>query len=242
MSRFADVIRENADRLPLPHPARGRVLLEIAADMEDMFTVYLEQGLDEDEAHRRAVDNFDLSDESLAELAAVHSNPVRRFLDSLSADALAYWEFSLLAVLVLMTILISTRLINGRQVFSDAGPFVWPVLYLAMAALVTAAKKFYQLHLKQDHDFRRARRGLDLLLRLVIALPFWGFLGSWVEAIRLVGDDGPATAAMLAWALQTTALLQISLGLGVLFALAWFLLARKVGRIERDEASVLLQS
>jgi hypothetical protein len=246
MSRFAAYIRSTAERLAVPQPARSRILLEMAADMEDLFALFLERGLDEEEARRRAVESFDLSDESLAELVAVHRNPVQRLLDSLSAEALARWEYALLTVLVLLTVLTSARLISGRQIFSDAGIFTWPVLLTGLAALAVAAAKFYQLHIKQDHEYRRAARGLNLLLRLVVLLPFLGFLGSGVGAARLLGDaeaaSRPVAAVLLAWALQTTALLQISLGLGVLFALAWFLLAGKVGRIERDEAEILLRT
>jgi len=152
VSRFAPVIRRTAERLTLPQPARSRILLEMAADMEDLFQLFRGQGMNEDEAHRRAIESFDLSEESLADLVAVHRNPIRRLLDSLSAEALARWEYALLTILVLLTVLASVHLLGSWHVLRDAGIFTWPVLTAGLAALAVATAKFYQLYLKQDQQ------------------------------------------------------------------------------------------
>ena len=50
MSRFADTLRLINQRLSLPEPAKSRVLLEIAADLEGLFEHYSANGRDDQEA------------------------------------------------------------------------------------------------------------------------------------------------------------------------------------------------
>jgi hypothetical protein len=244
MNRFAEILRRTGERLDLPQPARSRVLLEIAADMEDLYALHRERGLDEETARRRAVDSFDLSDESLAALARVHCGPVRRLMDRLSAGARRWWEWALLAAIFAAACQAGGWLTRSDRLVRDAGPFAWPVLLVAAAALVLAAAKFYQLFLKQDHHWRRLQRGLTPLLGLSVLLAFLGFSGSWFAVLGLAreaaGSSEPVLAFMLRWALQSAALLQLSLGLALLNALAWFGLAGKAGRVERHEAEMLL--
>lgn len=245
MSRFADVLRATGDRLSLPQPARLRVLLELSADLEDLYDAYRARGCDDAEARRRAVESLDLSPDALAGLGAVHHGPVRRLLDRASPDALARWERTLLGVTGLLTVAVIVSLTDGRAVFRDAGPWVWPVLAGGAAALLLAAAKAYQLLLKQDHHPRRLRRGLEALQGLALGLPALGVLGAWVQAWRLAEDPAtaarPLAAVLLQWGVHATALLVIAWTLGLLAALAWFFLAGRVGRIERDEAAFLLE-
>lgn len=244
MSRFADVLRATGDRLDLPQPARLRVLRELAADLEDLYDAYRARGCDEAEARRRAVESMDLSADALAALGAVHRGPVRRLLDRVSPDALARWERTLLGVLTLLALAVAVSLVDGRTVFADAGPWILAVLPAAAAALLIALAKAYQILLKQDHHPRRLHRGMDGLRILALVLPLLGLLGGWSEAYRLSVDAAaaarPLAALLLAWGLRASALLVISLALGLLTALAWFFLAGRIGRIERDEAAILL--
>ncbi len=89
MSRFAGELRETCERLSLPQPTRSRVLLEISADMEDLYHLNRERGLSESEAHTLAVENCDLSYDSLAALTEIHTGPARRILDTLPSEILS---------------------------------------------------------------------------------------------------------------------------------------------------------
>ena len=246
MSRFAETLRQTSERLTIPQPARSRVMLEIAADMDDLYDLYRERGIEDTEAVRRTIEEIDLSDSSLRELSALHSGPVRRLLGRLSDNVISRWEFGLLALLVVFFLLICQRLTDNRRVVADAGLFAWPVMALGIGIAILCLYKFYQLYLKEDHDFRQAGRGLGVLFGSVVALPLLCFTGSWFEAVRLsvgnAGDAHPVAAAVLGWTIQTTALLQIGLSIAVLGALAWFILAGKVGCIEKDEAAILFDS
>ena len=54
MKRFTRVLSEARDQLEISEPARSRVLLEMASDLEDSYEFHLSQGCDEAEATRRA--------------------------------------------------------------------------------------------------------------------------------------------------------------------------------------------
>ena len=172
MSRFAEVLRRNSDRLDLPQPARSRVLLEIAADMEDVYALQRERGLDEAAAMREAVESCALSDEALAELARVHRGSVRRALDRISSGALRLWERLLLFLFFASACYMGGWLTKGARIARDSGPFAWPILLVAVIAPVVAIAKFYQLFLKQDHRWRGLQRGLAPLLGMALLLFF----------------------------------------------------------------------
>lgn len=244
MSHFVDILHHTSERLTLPQPARSRVLLEIAADMDDLFAVYRERGLGEDEARQQTLEDVDLSDEALSQLAMIHTGPVRQVLDRLSSRTLQIWERALLMLVVVSAFIAGDWFFSSDRLFRDAGLFAWPVLAVVLVALVLSIVKFYQLFLKQDHSIRTLHGYLDLILGLSVFLLFLGFAGSWVEVWRLrqaaAAEPLPVLVFMMRWALVSTALLQLSLGLGILSALAWFGLAGKVSHIERHEADVLL--
>jgi hypothetical protein len=52
MNRFAPVLRQLDGQLSMSQQARARVLLEVAADLDDAFELGLQQGLSEAEAER----------------------------------------------------------------------------------------------------------------------------------------------------------------------------------------------
>jgi hypothetical protein len=50
MSRFRRVLSHTGERLSLPKATKSLILVEIAADLEDLFQHYLQQGMSEEEA------------------------------------------------------------------------------------------------------------------------------------------------------------------------------------------------
>jgi hypothetical protein len=242
MSRYADDLQAIAHRLDLPQPARSRVLLELAADMDDLDQHLRRQGLPDHEVRRRVLERFDLSDDALGELALVHRGPARRLLDRLPARSLRLWERVLLVVMALAALRTGGWFTRSSRVMHDAGAQVWAVLAVALVVFLLAAGKAYQLFIRQDHRVRRLRNGLAPVLGLSVGMMALGFVLPWLQVLLRLGrpTDQHPVAMMMDWTLSTTAMLQASLGLGLLGALAWFGLAQAVLRIERHESDVLL--
>ena len=244
MTDFADVLTPLSARLPLPQPARSRVLLEVSADLEAAYQHYLTRGLSEDEARRRAVEAFDLSDEALTGLVRVHTSSVRRLLDRLSGQARSRWERVVLAVVAATLAVVGGELVVRGGVASAAGPFVWPVFACGLVGTLLGVVKFYQIYVRQDHELRRARWGLDVIAALAAAQVFLGFFGAWFElflAARLLRSDvGLAGIYLFNWLMRSAALLSVSLMGALLIAILWFTLARRVAAIADAEAMMLL--
>jgi hypothetical protein len=243
MRSFVEVLRPLSARLPLPQPARTRVLLEIAADLEDMYRHYRASGLSEEEARLKAVDTFDLSEEALSELVRVHTSFFRRLLDRLSSQAQSRWERGLLLVVAGTLSFVCVQLVLRGEIVAVAGTQVWPTLICGMAGLTLGLIKFYQLHIKQDHELRRARRGLDAIAILAGVQVFLGFLVAWftlyLTARRMTEDVEYAGVHLFHWLLSASALLSVSLMGALLTAMIWFALARRVAGIADAEAALL---
>lgn len=166
MTRFADVLRGIDGRLTLPQPAKSRILLEIAGDMDDLYQTFRQQGLSREEARREAVARLDLSDEALEDLATVHTSRLRRFLDGLSEQGRGRTERAALSLLVLFLVVTTGRQIVGSTFFANASSLSWPALILGLGAVVAGARKAWALWLTQDHDVRRLQQGLAPILVL----------------------------------------------------------------------------
>jgi hypothetical protein len=243
VTSFVEVLRPLSARLPLPQPARTRVLLEIAADLEDMYRHYRASGLTEEEARLKAVNTFDLSEEALAELVRVHTSLFRRLLDRLSAQAQSRWERGLLLIVAGTLAFVCVQVVLRGELVAVAGTQVWPTLICGLTGLTLGLVKFYSIHIKQDHELRRARRGLDAIAILAGAQVFLGFLAGWfslyLTARRMTGDVEYAGAHLFNWLLSASALLSVSLMGALLTAMIWFALARRVAGIAEAEAALL---
>ena len=50
MTRFRDILLRTSDRLELPQPVKSRILLEISADLEDIYDECVSRGMSGEEA------------------------------------------------------------------------------------------------------------------------------------------------------------------------------------------------
>jgi hypothetical protein len=244
-TRFAEVLGPIHRRLLVPHPARSRILLEISADMEDMFQHFRDQGMTEAEARRKVIETFDLSDEALGELVRVHTSFARRLLDRLSVQAPSRWERVLLTLVILFLLISSGGLLARGEIIRNAGPAVWPVLALMLWALLLGAAKTRQIYMGGDYDVRRLQAGLAVILVLAVTQVTVAFFEAWfmlylfarnsMAEIELTGIN------LMNWLMSSSALMAISMTTAILTALVWFFLAGRVARIEEGEAAILFQ-
>jgi hypothetical protein len=245
MSRFHAVLRRTAARLDLPQPAKSHVLLEMAADLEDLYAVYRGRGLDEQEALRRVEERLDVADEALAELIRVHSSGFRRWLDRLSEQAQTRWERVLLGLVLLFAAVTAAGSLSSGTFLREASIFAWPGVAIGLVAAGILLAKGYRLYLKKDHAIRRLRRGLPSLLLLTGASLFNGLfgylLGLHLVMERIAVDPEAAGLHMMRWLVGSTTTMIVSLLVAILTAIAWFVLMNKVRRIELAEAALMLE-
>jgi hypothetical protein len=244
MNRFAETLGAVAERLDLPQPAKSRILLELAADLEDLYEFHRQQGCSAEEAAREARQTLALSEESLAALVAVHQSWYRKLMDRFSARAQARWERLLLLLLLLCVVAVTGARVWGSPLLARAGLSAWPILAVTTAVVVLGATQFHKLYLKKDHRPGRLRRPLNGFLYLgglnaLLALGAAG-IGLHRTCLAAARDAQQAYATILAGALATSATLIVALFAILLTAILWFVLLNKVICIEIAEAALLL--
>lgn len=244
MNRFTDVLNETAARLKLPQPAKSRILLEIAGDMEDVYRVCRERGLAREEAYREAVARFELSDDALADLVAVHTSRFRRFLDGLSEQGRSRAEQAALGLLILFVVATTGQQAAGSTFFAHASALSWPALVLTLLAIVVGARKAWALWLAQEHDARRLQEGLVPILVLGGMNVLLGFFGFWIEVqiiARRLAAGGPG-ADLVIWLRASAATVVVAMMSALICCLIWYVLAQRVATIQRAEVAYLLEA
>lgn len=241
MSRFSEFLHRTGERLALPKATRSLILVEIAADLEDLFNYYVEQGLSEEEAVAKAEERVDMSDEALTELVRIHSDS-RGWSDRIVRRARPFWERIAMAVIVLFFILAST-LDHGVNPLANRTVFFWPIVGILIALI--AVFVLQMVRLADQPNLRALRNGLATPLFLGAASLVVGFAGSGIELYRslkgMVADPENAAAIFSRAALGTTATLSIALLVALAAGVAWFYLAGKVARIEDRAAETFLE-
>ena len=244
MKQFADVLRQINARLSLPQPTKSRILLEIAGDMEDLYQALRRQGLGRDEARGEAVARFELSNEALEDLIAVHTSRWRRFLDGLSEQGRGRLERVALGLLVVFLVATTGRQALGSAFFANATALSWPALLFGLGAILVGARKAWALWLEQDHDVRRLRQGMAPILVLAGLNFLIGFFGFWFEVqviARRLGAGEPS-ADLVGWLTATSATVITAMTSALICCLIWHLLEQKVTRIQQAEVTCLLQT
>lgn len=246
MNRFADVLEQTSARLELPQPTKSRILLELAADLEDLYRVYRAEGLSESEAIQRAREMLDFSDATLSQLAEVHTAPFRRFLDRLSLQAQTRWERGALMAVFLIILTLSGPQLFTSRFFSHANALAWPLVASSVGALLIALQRIYALYLKRDHQVRRLRAGLTPLIGLAALDLLLGVAGFFIQSHAILGPllrgaTIQLAPSLLGWLIEALALLTMALTAALLTAMLWFLLASKAAAVERAAAAHLVR-
>jgi len=236
MSRFTQILSDADSRLTVPEPARSRILLEIAADMEDLRREYLARNVSEEEAVAAVVDHFDLSDEALRELVRVHDTPVKRSLDSLSGQVRGPWSRLLLIVFAFFVILVSGTLLLQGDLYRDSSRLIWVLLPLIAAGVVMAGTRGVRLIRAGDLWNPGLRSGLGRLLGLSVVILLVTGAGLWVElylsALRIRGAPGEALIHLVGWLHMASATLVVSLSGALVLGFLWFFLEARVRQQE----------
>jgi len=244
VSRFATTLSQTSRRLNLPQHIKTRVVLELAADLEDLFEHYSAQGLSEEDATARALEATALSDEAIARLVEVHTSPTGRLVERLAERTRTPWERLMLLLIALFVVIGIGREMLTASFFPGASPFLWPVAAVSTAGVVLVLWKFYGLFFVTDHDPRRLRSGLPSVLGLAALSSLLALFGVLVEmhqaALSVEKTARSLAEQSLLCIARIAPLIVFSLTFAVFLAVAWFALSSRVGRMEQTRASMLL--
>jgi hypothetical protein len=232
-------------RLTVPEPARSRILLEIAADMEGLYGEYVDRGLTEEDAEAAVMDHFDLSDEVLRELVRVHDKPLERSLETLSGQVRGPWSSFLLVLFALFVIVGSGALLFKGQVYRDASGLVWIVIPILVVGLAMAARRTWGLLRAGEEWGPNLGSGLGRLLGLSILILGVTAGGLWLElylsALHIRAVPGDTLIHLVGWLQMASATLVIALSSALVLGFFWFFLDSQVRRRELQAAANLLQ-
>lgn len=247
MTRFAHVLKQAEARLRAPAPARTRILLEMAADLEDSYQHYLDQGFDQSEAQRRAEEAFSTSDETLRLLERIHQSsfgsPTTRFFHRIGT----VWSTILLVLLFGFELLLAFHISSDRSFFVYPSPFLWPIGLLALAAIGFTLWKLTQIFSRRGQDIRRLRIGLGAPLLFAgasLAIAFLGFLFHLQRFFRANYQGAPEAlfTNFAGWMVSISSLMTIGLLTAILAGLVWFALSGLVIHREAQEMERLLHA
>jgi len=241
MSRFNVFLHRTGERLALPKATRSLILVEIASDLEELFSHYIQQGMTEEEAAVRAEEKVDMSDEALTELVRIHSD-ARGWTDRIARRAQPFWERIAMAIIVLFFIVAST-LDHGVRPLAHLTWFIWPIFGILLALVV-----FFIVQMARFSDHQSPRRFRDSLatpLFLGTASLVVGFAGTGIELyrtlMRMAADPEHAAPLFAQAVLGSTATLVIALLVALGAGVAWFVLAGRVARLEDDVARTFME-
>jgi hypothetical protein len=237
MSRFADVLSRARDQLELPEPARSRILLEIASDLEDSFQHFRSQGADEKEARRLAEETFGTSHEALERLARIHAAGSSGVSDRFLQQLTAWWARILLVLLLGFEVVLAVKVLTTKTFFVFVSPFVWPIGILAAATFGFTIWKLWQIFSFRGDDSGRLREGLGVPLffataSLVVALG--GLLFHLQRFFRINAENAPESLIVnfAGWMATMSSMMVAGLLTSILAGFLWFILSRLVSRIE----------
>ncbi|MBN2088445.1 hypothetical protein JW964_02480 [candidate division KSB1 bacterium] len=257
MSGFTPILQNINERLDLPQPTKSRIILEIAADLEDAFQYYCDKGLSEELARRQAIEKFDITDEALAELVTVHQSIFRRFLDKLTAQAQSRWERIVLTIVLIFIAAVGGKTVFTSQFIRQASAFVWPILGIFGAILTISVVKIYQLYIKKDHHIKRIHRGLSsiaILGGLNIFLGIFGYVielyasrqtpmysGAFDVITTAVENDSEFFFQAVERVANCASMAMVCTLVTIMTALIGFIFLNKIQQIEQAEAAFLLE-
>ncbi len=258
MKHFTPLLKSINERLDLPQPTKSRIILEIAADLDDLYQLYLARGMDEREAAQKAEEKIDLTDEALTELVQIHQSLFRKLLDRITAQTQNRWEKVIFVFMFIFIIAISFHGILSTQFFLQASKWIIPVLGIFLIASLISIPKFYQLYLKKDHQVKKLRAGLPLIIGLGVLNFMVGIMGYLIELYK-AGDHAMLLVNHLAfvittheadaartmnditsWMIKSSSLIMFTIVSTIIIAVVCYIIMNKVLKIERAEAIVLL--
>jgi hypothetical protein len=242
MSRFLSVLSQTGERLSLPKATKSLILVEIAADLEDLFQHYLQQGLSEEEAAARAEEKVDMSDEALVELVEIHSR-ASSWTERISRRAQPFWERFAMAAIVFFLFAISLIETEWPLILSRTSAWIWPVLAVFVALVISTIIQGLRLSGRADPRRLRARLATPLFFGgASLVVGFGGFaIDFYRTLLRMAGDPTNASAYFVRAFLGSMTTLMIAFLVALCAALVWFIFAGRVACLEQKAINTVME-
>ena len=224
MNPFINYLQELNQRIQLPQPQKSRIILEISADLTDLYKYYLQQGMNEEQAKQSALDRMAVSDEEVTELVQIHDHWINRLMNKLSNQGRNRWEKILLLFLIAFTVIFSGNVIFNHEFFRHSSVFITPVLILAISLIIHVITRVYKLFIKRDHTISRLRKGIPAVLFFGGAALLAGILGFFIDTYltvsRIAADMEKTLIYFIDWMLRISSLAVFTLFVVIFAAMA----------------------
>ncbi len=260
MNRFSPILKRINEKLDLPQPIRSRIIYEISADINDLYEYYRREGFGEEEAIGKAREKFEMSNTAVSQLIQIHNTNFRKLVTKLSDRTQSIWERIFLILILLIILLPSLIIILTSDFFENSSIFLWPMFILTGIALIIFTKKFYRLFLVKNHNTKKIRRGLPILLILAGSSFFTTVCGYFIELYTLetkailyannffllliLNMGNPIEKGIVdqvsSWLIRSSAMVMTGIAITIIILVLWFFLEQKIERIEKIEMNALL--
>jgi len=243
--RFVPELRRISAELTVPEPARSRILLEMAADLEALYEHYRARGMDDEEAGRRAEAQLLAGPEALQGLILLHTTGYQRWVGRAAGGIRWGFDLLLFAAGVLPLVLVSSVVVLSQLREPAGGVALWLVLALGVWVMGIGCWKGWLLLVARERSPRRLHRGLIGLLAAGFAGPLIGgtaFLLSLVAGAQRLSQttDDIAVAGFAREMVEGGTVFGLGILLTFAAGLIWYILVNRVARIEQQESAALL--
>ena len=257
MKQFVPLLKKINEKLDLPQPIKSKIILEMAADLENLYEAYLEKGYSEEDTFQKVCEKYDDSDKALAELAKIHESGYRKILAKVSEQAQTRWERIVLVMVMLFLAVMSFKVVITTRFLSQASNFIWPILGIFLVVLILSLHKFYTIYIKKDHRIRKLRTGLPTIMFLGSSGLLIGIGGYFYELysagsnmmysglpgvlITIIEKNDNLFFFSVERILKCSSMAMVCVFVTIFIALIWFFLMNKIINIEMAEAVCLLE-
>ena len=240
MSRFARVLRRVERRLEAPEPERSRILMEMAGDLEELYRVYRDRGLEDDAARRKAERWLAPSASTIESLRSVHLPGFDRWLDRLGGTARGRIELALVGLVSLAAVGGGALAALRSGGLSATSPGLWIVAGLGAAGLASGLRQGYALFVRGDRIGPDWRRRLHRLPAAAVAAALAGLLAGAARLSLTVPPPGGGGLPAGSWSHLATAagIAALALSVSLLLALLWLVLRIRAESVDRARAEL----
>lgn len=175
---FQTLLQDLEARLPLPYPERARFLDELSGDLEYSFEALRAQGLDDDLARARVIEELGLGPEALSSLTHIHLPTLQRALSRLSGPVREWLEATAIALPLASCVYYLTMEAPMILFIKEGGVANLLVLGFGSLGLLLLGHRFVLYFLLRDHSLAALRKNTATPLYLSAATLGLGLMGA----------------------------------------------------------------